>query len=113
MALGKKSGRKLQRGSERGLARSMSFGQTSEGFGMGLLRCGSFGKVNEEFGIGLVRSTSFGRKRVSMTVDDIMEFESFNSTPIKKHCNTAENSFFSSEKSALEALPLDVLVSRF
>lgn len=59
-------------------------------------RCGSYGS-------GLVRSTSFGRKRVTVDVD----FSP--TTHMKKVCS--HNSFFNYEKSPLEELPQDILVS--
>lgn len=115
MALGKKFGIKLHKGKggfATGLSRSMSFEQTSEVCDVGLSRSRSFGKGSEGFGLGLVRSTSFGRKRVSFTMDDIMEVESLNSPeslPNKKQCGAANSSFSTSEKSALESFPQDIL----
>ncbi|CAK9176790.1 unnamed protein product [Ilex paraguariensis] len=57
-------------------------------------------------GLGLVRCTSFGRKRVALFND--VDSDSTFATPTKKQC--CENSFLSSEKSLLEALPQDVLI---
>lgn len=118
MALGKKIGSILHKGRKggfvTGLSRSMSFEQSNEVSDIGLSRSRSFGKGNEEgFGIGLVRSTSFGRKRVSFSMDDIMEVESLNSLeslPNKKQCGAANTSFTSWEKSALESLHQDILI---
>ncbi|CDO99633.1 unnamed protein product [Coffea canephora] len=64
---------------------------------------------NGGFGMGLVRSTSFGRKRVALPSNDVMEIDCFDRTPTKKRCSY-EASFFTSDKSTLEALPQDVLI---
>ncbi|CAA2982427.1 F-box At1g61340-like [Olea europaea subsp. europaea] len=65
-------------------------------------------RASEGLGMGLVRNTSFGRKRVSLS-NTAMEFDEFiPSTPLKRQCY--EDSFFCSEKSALEAFPQDVLI---
>lgn len=57
---------------------------------------------------GIVRSHSFGRKRVVLS--SALQFDDFITiTETKKHCR--EVSIPSSEKSALESLPQDVLVS--
>lgn len=61
------------------------------------------------FGMGLVRSTSFGRKRVALPSNDVMEIDCFDRTPTKRHCSY-EASFFTSDKSTLEALPQDILI---
>lgn len=57
----------------------------------------------------LSRSWSFGRKRVF--VANHMEVDSCFTTPKKKHCRG--DSVLDSEKSALDSLPQDILVSPF
>ncbi|XP_073302055.1 F-box protein At1g61340-like [Primulina huaijiensis] len=59
-------------------------------------------RANDGYVIGLVRSTSFGRKRVAFGDD------SFFCTSSKKHCY--QDSFLPVDKSALEALPQDILI---
>lgn len=61
----------------------------------------------EGLGLGLVRYSSFGRKRVAISNE--MEVDFINTTPAKKQCN--ENTFSTSDKFLLEALPQDILVS--
>lgn len=72
-------------------------------------KCGSNGaRANEEYGMGLVRSTSFGRKRISLSNLSI-EDDCIATTPSKRQC--IQDSFVCAEKSALEDLPQEILVS--
>ncbi|KAK4399053.1 F-box protein [Sesamum angolense] len=68
-------------------------------------------RANEEYGMGLVRSTSFGRKRVALSCVS-MEFGSEDdciaTTPWKRQC--FQDTFFCTEKSALEDLPQEILI---
>ncbi|KAK1368516.1 putative Heteroproteinous nuclear ribonucleoprotein U-like protein 1 [Heracleum sosnowskyi] len=57
--------------------------------------------------ISLSRSWSFGRKRVFLS-NNLEEVDSCFATPKKKYCG--EDSFMSSEKSVIEALPQDILI---
>lgn len=111
--LGKNPGIEWKKGgsTRKSRSRSMSFEQTMEGSATELSSSTSFGKEGSDeagSGIGLVRSTSLrrGTKRVSLSVDDIMEVEDLNSqepsTPNEEQCD---------EKSMLESLHIDVLVS--
>lgn len=70
-----------------------------------------FVRANDGYVIGLVRSTSFGRKRVSLTANGLElgdGDDSFFCTSSKRHCY--QDSFLPVEKSALEALPQDILI---
>lgn len=64
---------------------------------------------NERYGMGLVRSTSFGRKRVALP-NLRMELGNHETpTPLKRQRSL--DSFSFEEKSALEDLPHEILVS--
>ncbi|XP_073158656.1 F-box protein At1g61340-like [Henckelia pumila] len=67
---------------------------------------------NDGYVIGLVRSTSFGRKRVALTSNGFElghgDDDNFFCTSSKRHCY--QDSFLPVEKSALEALPQDILI---
>lgn len=76
-------------------------------------KCGSnLARANEGYGMGLVRSTSFGRKRVFLS-NHSMEFgdddDCVRNTTLKRRCS--QDSIFWGEKSALEDLPQEILVS--
>lgn len=58
--------------------------------------------------ISLSRSWSFGRKRVFIS-NHLEEVDSCFVTPKKKHC--VEDSVMISDKSVIETLPQDILVS--
>lgn len=67
-------------------------------------------RSNEGLGLAFVRYTrSFVRKRGVMLDNMEIDFDCSVITPIKKHCN--ENLNLGSEKSMIEMLPQDVLVS--
>ncbi|KAJ8531568.1 hypothetical protein K7X08_027002 [Anisodus acutangulus] len=66
----------------------------------------ALGNNCENLGLGIVRSTSFGRKRV--TLSNTVDVDFISTTPPKKFCS--QNSFSTNEKSALEALPKDILI---
>lgn len=72
-----------------------------------------WGKMaNEGYGMGLVRSTSFGRKRVFLSSQS-MEFgdddDCVRNASLKRRCS--QDLSFWGEKSALEDLPQEILVS--
>lgn len=73
-------------------------------------KCGS--RANGGYGMGLVRSTSFGRKRVLVSSHS-MEFgdddDCVANASLKRRCS--QDSIFWGEKSALEDLPQEILVS--
>ncbi|CAI9756521.1 unnamed protein product [Fraxinus pennsylvanica] len=64
-------------------------------------------RASEGYGMGLVRNASFGRKRISLS-NIAMEFDECTPSTPKRPCY--EYSYFCSEKSALEALPQDILI---
>lgn len=68
-------------------------------------------RANDGYVIGLVRSASFGRKRVALTTNGLELADGddgFFCTSSKRHCY--QDSFLPVEKSALEALPQDILI---
>lgn len=67
----------------------------------------ALGNDCENLGLGIVRSTSIGRKRVTLSNSGDVNFVS--TTPTKRICS--QNSFSTDDKSDLETLPKDILVS--
>lgn len=68
--------------------------------------------ANEGYGMGLVRSTSFGRKRVglpNLSMGFVNHGECLTPKPLKRQRSL--DSFSFGEKSALEDLPPEILVS--
>lgn len=71
--------------------------------------CGSnLAMADEGYGMGLSRSTSFGRKRVFLSIDAMefgVDYDCVSKPSWKRRCSGDSN------KSALEELPQELLVS--
>lgn len=77
------------------------------------VKCGSnMKRASEGYGVGLVRSSSFGRKRVALSeiCTEFRDDDDYDCSSIpKRQC--FQDSFLSTDKSALENLPQEILVS--